>query len=419
MRPPTGPESEHPASCIHPTSCNSSLNSVCSIALLIFFIFTLARQAAAAEISPESLLAGIRAGNIVQVRRALSSGISARAMDRDGTPALMTAVLYGDAAIVKLLLDRGADPNATNRAGATALMWAIPNLPEVELLVARGAKVNVNSTDLGRTPLLVAASYPHTAKVLRVLLRRGADIEAKDKEGLHGLGRAALYADVETVRFLVENGSNLSDRSGFGEFGLGLYLTRQDIQIPEFLLSRGVRAGKEALAVARNAQSVALLDRVLAAGAEVNASIPALKSTPLLMATAAERTRLDALRWLLDKGADPNAEGIDGDRALDWAVYRADKSRMELLRRFGAKAGAGTRAVPFTTPEGANESRAALERSVGLLLSAAPAVFKTRGCVSCHHQLLPLQVSALASRIEPELLQVCLFAPIRDRYRGK
>ena len=178
--------------------------------------------------------------------------------------------------------------------------------------------------------------------------------------------------------------------------------------------------------MARNAQSVALLDSILAAGAEVNASIPALKSTPLLMAPAAERTRLDALRWLLDKGADPNPEGIDGDRALDWALYRADKSRMELLRQFGAKRGAGTRAGPFTTPEGTNESRAALEKSVGLLLSAAPSVFKTRGCVSCHNQLLPLQVSALARRkgiavdrtlVETTIKQVLAVKP-RYRFRG-
>src|SRR5436190_24029892 len=76
MRPPMGPESEHPASCIR------SLNSVCTLALLIFFM--LARGAADAETSPESLFAGIRASNIVQVRRALNGGTSARAMDRDG-----------------------------------------------------------------------------------------------------------------------------------------------------------------------------------------------------------------------------------------------------------------------------------------------------------------------------------------------
>ena len=257
----------------------------------------------AAAPSPEPLFQAIRTGNIVQISRALDSGISARAIDGNGTPALMSATLFGDAAVVKLLLDRGADPNATNKAGATALMWAIPELTKVKLLVARGANVNARSADLGRTPLLVAAGYPNTADVLRVLVRKGADIKAKDKEGMHALGRAVLHADVETVRFLVENGSDMSDRSGFGEFGLGLYFARQDLQIAEYLLSQGVKVGKEALAIARSAQSVTLLDRMLAAGADVNAPINVLKSTPLLMATAAEQTRPEAPEMAAGQGS--------------------------------------------------------------------------------------------------------------------
>ena len=87
---------------------------------------------------------------------------------------------------------------------------------------------------------------------------------------MHALARALVHADVETVRFLAENGSDMSDRRGFGEFGLGLglYFARKDVQIAEYLLSQGVKVRKEALAVARNAQSVTLLDRMLTAGAD-------------------------------------------------------------------------------------------------------------------------------------------------------
>ena len=365
-----------------------------------------------AEPSPEPLFQAIRTGNIVEIRRALDRGISASAIDGNGTPALMSATLFGDAAAVKLLLDRSADPNATNKAGATALMWAMPELAKVKLLVARGANVNARSADLGLTPLLVAAGYPNTAEVLRVLVRRGADIKAKDKEGMHALGRAVLNADVETVRFLVENGSDINDRGGYGEFGLGLYFARKDAQIAEYLLSQGVKVRKEALAVARNAQSVTLLDRMLAAGADVNAPINVLKSTALLMATSAEQTRPETLTWLLEKGADPNAEGTNGDRALDWATYRADQSRIDLLNRYGAKAGAATRAVSYPAPEGTNDARVALERSAALLLSIAPVVFKVRGCITCHNQTLPMQVAAAARQkgipIDDQLLETTL-----------
>jgi len=229
-----------------------------------------------------------------------------------------------------------------------------------------------------------------------------------------------LNADVETVRFLVQNGTDISDRRGFDEFGLGLglYFARKDIQIAEYLLSQDVKVGKEALAVAPNAQSVTLLDRMRAAGADVNAPInafagtTAFKSTPLLMAASAEQTRPEALLWLLEKGADPNAENINGNRALDWAMYRADQSRIDLLNRYGAKAATATRAHSYPAPGGTNDARVALQRSAALLLSTAPAVFKLRSCITCHNQTLPMQVAVAARQkgipIDDQLLETTL-----------
>ena len=107
-------------------------------------------------------------------------------------PALMLAVQSGDAAAVDQLLKRGADPNQTDAAGATALMWAIPDIEKVRRLVAAGANVNARSTDTGRTPLLIAANYPGTVELLKLLLAQGADLRAKDAAGFTALGLAML-----------------------------------------------------------------------------------------------------------------------------------------------------------------------------------------------------------------------------------
>ena len=37
------------------------------------------------------------------------------------------------------------------------------------------------------------------------------------------------------------------------------------------------------------------------------------------------------MKLLLEKGADPNAEDTDGERPLDWAVYRQDQARIARL----------------------------------------------------------------------------------------
>src|SRR5262245_23057472 len=139
-----------------------------------FLIFLLVAAAAAAEVAAtERLFHAIRSGDTGAVKRLLDGGANPDAQDGDGIPALMAATLWAGADCMKLLLDRGANPDAANTAGATALMWAVPDLEKVRLLLARGANVNGKSSNLGRTPLLIAASYPGSVELLRMLLDKG------------------------------------------------------------------------------------------------------------------------------------------------------------------------------------------------------------------------------------------------------
>jgi uncharacterized protein len=87
---------------------------------------------------------------------------------------LHSAVAGGpDLEIARLLLDAGADANARQRRGFTALHGAAQTgvLPQVELLLARGAEVDA-ATDDGTTPLRCAEESHHEA--VAALLRRAA-----------------------------------------------------------------------------------------------------------------------------------------------------------------------------------------------------------------------------------------------------
>jgi len=104
-----------------------------------------------------------------------------------GETALMMAALKGHADWVARLLDRGANIEsaaADGKPGWAPLHYAAsgPNPKVVDLLLARGAKVDSRSPN-GSTPLMMAAGYgPEEA--LNLLLQKGGDLRLRNDIGL-------------------------------------------------------------------------------------------------------------------------------------------------------------------------------------------------------------------------------------------
>src|SRR5258706_10481590 len=100
-------------------------------------------------------MAAIRQGDRQAIDRQLREVPQAvtRRGPQGATP-LMSAALYGDAALVKRLLTAGADPDIRDITGATALMWAAPDREKMQSLL--DADVNARS-DAGRSALAVAS----------------------------------------------------------------------------------------------------------------------------------------------------------------------------------------------------------------------------------------------------------------------
>ena len=355
-----------------------------------------AQQKAIGSPAADLLFQAIQKSDARALKLALDRGVNPNVKDAEGTPALMAAVLFARPDCVQLLLDRDADANITNPAGATALMWAIPDLAKVKLLLSRGANVNARSGNLQRTPLLIAASYPGTAELLKLLLDSGADLHTKDRSGAHALSRAVLFSDVAVVQFLVEHGCDPDEDYP----GRTRMLARHNPQVIEYLLSIGAKVPPDALTIAVNWHDPKLIERWIGMGADVNATTGVYARSPLMTAAASEQAGAATLRMLLAKGASPNAQDTEGERPLDWAMYRADQAKVDVLREFGAKPGNGPRheAYPAPEPGGIADAKTSLSRSLALLLPTGPVIYEKRKCISCHSQALPVEAAAVARR---------------------
>lgn len=258
----------------------------------------------------------------------------------DETP-LMQAAIYSDVAMVNLLLEQGADVNLASRDGATALMRAAGNYEKVERLLARGATIDAKS-NYGRTPLLIATSFPGNVKTVQLLLERGAKIDVQDQFGDTCLVSACKRGDAGLAKVLLQAGANVAAGSSWpGQAPLIWAAEEGNLATIACLLEHG--AGKIqphldiALSSAAARQSPAAVRLLLEQGANPNAPSPVAGYTPLMWAAYSENVDEATVRLLLDKGANPKAKGANGETPLSLAKKHGRTAIVEQLERAGAE----------------------------------------------------------------------------------
>ncbi|WP_086842292.1 ankyrin repeat domain-containing protein [Amycolatopsis kentuckyensis] len=210
----------------------------------------------------------------------------------NGNDLLGMAGATHDERLSRILLDHGADPARGNVHGWTPLhQAAYSNLPLLlDLLLRHGAPVDVSARGDGGTPLVVALFWGH---------REAAGKLAVHSRAPGNLRVAAGLGDLDAVEELL--------RSGRGGAHRGFY--RPHSGFPAWQPTDDpAEVRDEALSwAARNDRADAL--RVLVArGADVDADV--YRGTAL--AWAAASGKLDAVRTLLDLGADVNFPGTFG-----------------------------------------------------------------------------------------------------------
>jgi len=150
----------------------------------------------------------------------LDRGASINAADARGRTALHVAAEANAADTVLLLLQRGASAYAEDLQGRTPLHCAAAASAYAAMywLVAAGAPLESRDA-AGATPLLcAAAAVRDDPDCIALLLRSGADIAARNQQGLTALHLAASADYVSCIEVLVWHGANKDARARDGRF---------------------------------------------------------------------------------------------------------------------------------------------------------------------------------------------------------
>lgn len=329
-----------------------------------------------------ALHAAIWYGHIDTLRLLLKYGANIGALEwgRDSAAtALQVAAYKGHTAIVKTVLMHGADVNARNiqtsvgwdgYADTTAHYIALEaasyqgHIEVVKILLdnnaeidARGnyfqrigSKTHTNYGDYSRdqgyrygTPLQAASTMGHL-DVVGLLVKSGADINAKSGLDGYALHAALSKAHTEVSVLLIDLGADIQARGGFHETTFHAAVHGGDFALVRLLMERGVdihqsnSIGESPLTRACAIGSTQIVELLLDNGADIHAQGGSYGTA---LSAASAHGCLEIVQMLLDKGADVNMRAGLYDNALQSSCSNGhngtNKEVLRLLLENGAE----------------------------------------------------------------------------------
>ncbi len=278
-------------------------------ALLFFFLEFAAGQSADEKQQVVALIQAATHGQTETVKSLLQNGadVNAKHPLTKWTP-LIAAALYGHVDTVDFLIKAGADVNAVDSKHATPLMKAVMQIPSDD----------------------EAALISQKAKIIKLLIRAGADPQIKDNFDSTPWEAAVYAGDTILVQAFEE-----AAVEGVKETRLMLAIADNDVPAVKKFVDDGANvnfrdeSGANALSEAVLSGNTEILRMVIRAGADLNARFD--KGWTALMLTV-QYNQPDMVHLLLESGADATLKNDSGLTALQIAEAFGNTAILKLLR---------------------------------------------------------------------------------------
>jgi ankyrin repeat protein len=330
-----------------------------------------------------SIAEGIWGSNVQLVELLLNNGADVNMVDIDGKGALEYAVNSSSdnfVTVSSMLIDAGSDLEL-NDFGAQILYFASENGYDsiVESLMAR--KINPN-IELGQLRFsIIEASEAGHSEIVKMLVEGGADPNVITKFDYTALMYASMEGYSEIVKTLLDAGAD-PNKEMEEETALTFAVEENEPEIVRLLIDAGADYNlkmqeRTPIVYAIQRHNDELVRVFIDAGADVKAK--GENGIPLLNLACEYRDNLEAVRALLEAGADPNeANYFDDRRPLYYAIRSGSFEMVKLLITKGAEINFVIKYDDSHTPLTQAVDNGRIEIVV-LLLEKGADVFKTGG----------------------------------------
>lgn len=185
-----------------------------------------------------SLDRAVDIGDLDQVKRHLHWGSDVNRPDAHGHRPLHVAARAGRIAIARQLVRHGAELEARDATGDTPLAAALMHgrTQLAEMLIHQGAAFDAQ----GLLEILIRRGLSDR-DTLELLIERGADLDARDQDGLAPIHRAVRQGDLVLATRLIRAGIDIDRPDAMGRTALDLAIASDARDLVKLLQQYGAR----------------------------------------------------------------------------------------------------------------------------------------------------------------------------------
>jgi len=281
-----------------------------------------------------AMIMAAKCGNTAALACLIGEGVNVNAVDNEKTSSLIAAASGGHVEILRQLVAANADIDAKDKSSFTALMRAVAaeQKDAVDFLIESHADLDHRCVQ-GHSAFIHAAANGNVG-ILKSLAEAGADVNtAEIHTRTNALMIAAENNNLDALEYLAGAHGKLNAQNEYGLTAAMFAILGNSVDTMKWLIENnadldiGNRMGRVPFTFAAEMGRIDILKLLIEAGADVDAIEPNTQMNGVMI--AAQKNKLEALKYLLDVGGTINARMSNGQTA---AMLAANQGNVEVLQ---------------------------------------------------------------------------------------